>query len=250
MNQSKALLESAKQRMRERGLHYVDIARRLGLSESSVKRLFAKGDISLKRLEQLCGFLEVTLLELARAAEHPPQQHPRELSEMQEQALADDPRALNYFYKLLQDWTPERMETEFGIKPLLTTEILQQLEALKLIEREPGLKVKLKVDSRLNWRRHGPLWKRYHQLVQRHFFNDPFEHVEAHLTFDAAELSLQARGELAARLRQLELDFNQLAEHSRDAPEEERQSVGLILAIRPWKFRQIMDLDPTTAFKI
>jgi len=65
---------------------YARIAKGLGLSESSVKRTFSKGTMSLERLEQVCAQMDLEiadLLELTRAAEG----RAAELTEQVEQTL-------------------------------------------------------------------------------------------------------------------------------------------------------------------
>ncbi len=39
-------------------LTYADLGRELGLAESSVKRMFAKGDMPLKRIDEICRVLK------------------------------------------------------------------------------------------------------------------------------------------------------------------------------------------------
>jgi hypothetical protein len=56
--------------LRSKGLTYRDFAAALELSEASAKRIFADKSFSLKRLEQFCEVLEMTLYEPARVAAH------------------------------------------------------------------------------------------------------------------------------------------------------------------------------------
>ena len=47
MSQTALLVETLKKSLHQRALTYADVARTLGLSQSSVKRLFAQKDLSL-----------------------------------------------------------------------------------------------------------------------------------------------------------------------------------------------------------
>ncbi len=72
MGQTSDLIDVLKKGLREKGLTYARVAEGLGISESSVKRMFSLQSMSLERLAQVCALmsLEITdLLELARAAE-------------------------------------------------------------------------------------------------------------------------------------------------------------------------------------
>ena len=86
MSQTVLLLEVLKRALRERGLTYARIAKGLGISESSVKRTFSKGSMSLVRLEELCELAEweiTDLIELTHIAEA----RAEELTEQVEQTL-------------------------------------------------------------------------------------------------------------------------------------------------------------------
>ena len=54
MNETKKMLETLKRCLRARGVTYRSLGRSLGLSESSVKRLFADESFTLARLERVC----------------------------------------------------------------------------------------------------------------------------------------------------------------------------------------------------
>lgn len=57
-----------KQRLKAQGLSYCKVAH-LQVSESSVKRMFSKCNISLECLVQICELLNLSLAELTREAE-------------------------------------------------------------------------------------------------------------------------------------------------------------------------------------
>ena len=79
--------------LKERGVSYAQAAGHLGLSLSSVKRLFSTGDFTLARLEALCDLAGVDMLELARQADA--KRHRLDcLSAAQERELVADPLLL------------------------------------------------------------------------------------------------------------------------------------------------------------
>ena len=51
-----ALVEALKRTLKAKGLTYADVAGAIALSEASVKRMFARGDFTLQRLEEICRF--------------------------------------------------------------------------------------------------------------------------------------------------------------------------------------------------
>jgi DNA-binding Xre family transcriptional regulator len=57
-----------KRRLRTHGMTYAGLMQKLQLSEASVKRLFASGSFTLRRIERICQVLDIDLYELARLA--------------------------------------------------------------------------------------------------------------------------------------------------------------------------------------
>ena len=101
--QTSLLVEALKRLLRARGMTYRDLGHSLGLSEASIKRLFAKEALTLKRLEEICGCLDVDLFEVTKLARNQSAQA-QELTVEQEAALASDARLLGVFYLVLNDW--------------------------------------------------------------------------------------------------------------------------------------------------
>jgi hypothetical protein len=64
MAERAVMVAELKRALRERGLTYAAIARPLGLSLATVKRLFARGDFSLERFERICELAGLGLREL------------------------------------------------------------------------------------------------------------------------------------------------------------------------------------------
>ena len=72
MAQTRAILSSMKQGLKSRGITYSELAKRLGLSEASIKRLFSDESFSLKRLDEICASagLEISdVVEMAMQSE-------------------------------------------------------------------------------------------------------------------------------------------------------------------------------------
>ena len=61
-----ALVEVLKRELRSRGVTYAQVARKLGLSEASVKRMFSRRNFTLKRLDQVCQLTNADFSDLAR----------------------------------------------------------------------------------------------------------------------------------------------------------------------------------------
>jgi transcriptional regulator with XRE-family HTH domain len=111
MTQVESLIQALKQVLKGRGVTYSELARRLGISESSVKRLLSRGGLTLERLEQICACLDTDFLELAKRMQRE-QAEPRDLTLKQEEALAEDSQLLAIAYHLINGWTPNRLRQD------------------------------------------------------------------------------------------------------------------------------------------
>src|SRR6266536_3771891 len=70
MAQTQALIAALKQVLKSRSVTYAEIARRLRMSEASIKRVFAKQTFTLDRLDNICGILGIAITDLAKMVEH------------------------------------------------------------------------------------------------------------------------------------------------------------------------------------
>ena len=103
MSETRRILETLKRCLRARGMTYRALAKSIGLSESSVKRLFADGSFTLARLEQVWGALEMTVADLLRmvGGTSAAREQSDSLSLEQERILVRNPTLLACFYLLL-----------------------------------------------------------------------------------------------------------------------------------------------------
>ena len=58
MTTSAALITALKKELKTARMTYADLARALGMAESSVKRMLAKGDMPLSRVDAICRALK------------------------------------------------------------------------------------------------------------------------------------------------------------------------------------------------
>jgi len=64
LSNSTTLVAGIKLRLRAQGLSYSDLAKRLGLSEPTVKRDLSRGKFTLARLDLICEALGVDIVDL------------------------------------------------------------------------------------------------------------------------------------------------------------------------------------------
>src|SRR3954468_8047468 len=66
MTASANLIDALKQSLKAQGMTYAKVARGLGMSEASVKRMFSRRDFTLKRLDKVLDLAGLELGELTR----------------------------------------------------------------------------------------------------------------------------------------------------------------------------------------
>jgi transcriptional regulator with XRE-family HTH domain len=233
MTGANEITEALKRCLKARAMTYAALGRALGLSEASVKRLFSSGSFSLKRVERICAVLDMDLFELVRLArgEAPAAST---LSVLQEQALAADARLLLVFHLLLADWTLEEIVRHYDVSRAQCIALMASLERLELIELRARNTVRLRTARQVSWRPGGPIRQAYETQVLGEFLDGSFHSPPALLHFEAKELSGASREVMLRKLKHLLREFNEFAEIDAAMPPEERESLGLVLAMRPY----------------
>ena len=228
-------VEALKKSVRTRGLTYAELARRLALSEPSVKRMFSRGTFTLARIEQILRVLDLDLYEVARMSRGQAA-GPAELTLEQENALARDERLLSVFWLVLNDWTFDEILEQFAITRAELTLSFARLARVQLIDWGPGEKARLKVAREIRWRTAGPVKKAYGNRVMQEFLRGRFDGTLELLRFEAREVSNESAALMRRRLERLAAEFNDLAEVDSSLPARRRAGLGLLIACRPWEF--------------
>jgi transcriptional regulator with XRE-family HTH domain len=244
VNQTNQLLDALKKCLRAKGLTYRDVAEALDMSEASIKRIFSQKTFTLARLEEVCRFLDMSIYDLARLTEMYADRGSSVLSVPQEEALAEDSSLLTYFYLLLLGQTTERIAEEYGVDKLQETRLLTRLDRLKLIDLFPKNRFRLLTSRRILWRPDGPIRRKYEQQVKAQFLAHRFKGEDDWLSLESTELSAASIKVLTRKLERLSQDFDELAELDMTVPRRKKQSFGLMLALRPWTYWDI--LEPST----
>lgn len=244
MSQTSQLLDALKKCLRAKGLTYQDVAEALEISEASVKRVFSRKTFTLSRLEDVCRFLDMSIYDLARMTKMYGEEESTVLTVAQEEALAADSSLLTYFYLLLLGRKPDSIAAEYGLDELAQTRILTRLDRLKLIDLFPNNRARLLVSRRIVWRPDGPIRRQYERQVKAQFLDYRFKDRDEWLSLESTELSEASVKVLRRQLDRLAHDFDELAELDMNLPKKQKRSFGLMLALRPWTYWQI--LEPST----
>jgi hypothetical protein len=156
MSTTQALIDRMKAELKAAGLTYAALARELGMAESSIKRMFARGEMPLSRVDEVCRVMKTDFAELARqVADTTPKR--TELTLDQEKAVVADRRLLLMAICCLSQWTFEQIVASYTLNDAECVKYLVQLDRLGVIELRPLNRYRLNVAKTFRWRTDGPV---------------------------------------------------------------------------------------------
>jgi transcriptional regulator with XRE-family HTH domain len=235
MPQASLLVNELKRYLKAHNLTYAEVAKRLRLSESSVKRLFARETFSLKRFEQVCNALGLEIGDLVERLNER-REYLTHLSAEQEAALMSDPKLLLLTYLLINGWPTREIVAAYDIDEPEIERLLIRLHRAKIIELLPLNRVKLLTARNFAWRPDGPVRQLLDRELKRDFLAARFDGSGEKLAFVGGLLSPASLAQLETSVDRLAREFDELARRDASLPIAERSAVAAVLAIRPWDF--------------
>lgn len=234
MAQTRQLLNTLKKVLRTHGLKYRDVARRIGLSEASVKRLFSEERLALDRLDQICHLMGLEISDVVRQMEVETRQL-TELTESQEKELVSDEKLLLVAFLVVNGFTFSDIQSFYSLSDTELVRCLAILDKLKLIELLPKNRIKLLLSPHFTWRRNGPIQKFFMSKLQEDYFRSKFDRSDEVLKLVSGMLSHTSVASLIRKLEKIAADFNEMNQEDRQLPLQKRLGYSMILAIRPWR---------------
>ncbi|MCK7595327.1 helix-turn-helix domain-containing protein [Pseudomarimonas salicorniae] len=241
MRQTTAIHLALKKLLKAHGKTYAEAAVVLELSEASVKRLFARAELSLERLERLCDWIHVDLADLVEQAQAV-QPLVTQLTPEQERELLKDPALLLTTFLVLNRWKESEILAVYAFsKPQLTL-MLIRLEKIGLIELMPFDRIKLRTARNFAWRKDGPIQRYFAERVLPEFLGTRFADPGERMHFVGGMLSRASVHKLHEAMEALARQLDALVEADLGLPVEERHGVSLLAALRPWEFTEFTKL--------
>jgi len=214
MGQSDQLIGALKLELKHQGKSYADLKEVLSLSHASIKRLFAEGNFTLKRIEKISDFLGIDLLDLIALIEQESQKIDQ-LTLKQEEELAGDIRLLCFAHCLFNGWTFEEIITAYDFTEHNGINIMAKLDRMKLINVLPGNKYTLLISRKFSWIKSGPIETFFEKQLQSEFFESKFDHQHESRIFASSSLSDKSIEIIKNRITKLADELNDL--HLEDA---------------------------------
>jgi DNA-binding Xre family transcriptional regulator len=221
--------------LRAAGITYKVLAERIGMSESSVKRMFGQHDMSLSRLEHICKAAGIAMEDVLRGAfESTP--HADTLTLVQENSLLANPRLLLMAICCLGHWNLEQVLETYHLTQAEAIVCLAELDRLGLIELKPLNRYRLRVSNTFHWLADGPVQQYFRDHVVADYFSGHFDGAGETLMCIPARLSLASAQEMEQKIRHLAQELARLHQGDRRLAPSERDGFTLLVGLRSWEF--------------
>ena len=241
MSTTQSLIQVLKAELKVAGLTYAALAARLRLSESSVKRMFARGEMSLARVDQICAVLRTDYAELSRrVADAAPLRH--ELTPEQEAAVVADPKLLLVAICVLSQWTLEQIVATYRLSETEAVRGLAQLDRLGVIELKPLNRYRLHVAKTFRWRADGPVMRYFRTQVMGDYYEGGFDGEGELLMLVHGQIGRGQDVQFNERLQRVAQDFAQQHLADQRLPAEQKRPYTLLIGMRSWLFAALRDL--------
>ncbi len=235
MSTTADLITALKKELKAAQMTYADLARALGLAESSVKRMLAKGDLPLSRVDAICRALKLDFAELARrVADAQPM-----LAEMtleQERAVVADKKLLLCAICVLSQWTLEQISASYRLTEAECIKYFAQLDRIGIIELRPLNRYRLKLAKTFRWRPHGPVMNYFRDHAVLDYFSGGFDSPGEGLLLVHGSISRALAPSFLERMQKVAQDFAQQHQADQRLPLAQREGYTLLLAMRSWEF--------------
>jgi DNA-binding Xre family transcriptional regulator len=235
MSSPEQLLAVLRSELRAAAITYKTLADRIGMSESSVKRMFGQNDMPLSRLAQICQAAGIALEDVLRsAADARPQADTLTLT--QEKSLVANPRLLLVAICCLGHWSLEQVIETYSLSEAECIGCMTELDRLGLIELKPLNRYTLRVSNAFRWLADGPVQQFFREHVVDDYFGGHFDGPGETLMCLPARLSQASARELTQKIQQLAGELARLHRNDRRLAAEERDGFTLLLGFRSWEF--------------
>ena len=235
MSTTHDLVSIIKKELKAAQMTYADLAMALGMAESSVKRMLAKGDMSLSRVDEICRALKIDFAELSRRVADA-QPLLKEMTAEQERAVVADKKLLLVAICVLSQWTMEQITATYRLTEAECVKYLAQLDRIGIIELRPLNRYRLKLAKTFRWRPHGPVMNYFREHALLDYFAGGFDGPGEGVMLVHGSISRELAPVFLERLQRVAQDFAQQHQTDQKLAAQAREGYTLVLAMRSWEF--------------
>ena len=241
MAHSLQMVDVLKRELRSRSLTYAHVARHLGLSEASVKRMFSQRNFTLRRLDQICSLTGNEFSDLMRALVEEDTLI-AQLTLEQEREIIANKKLFVVAVCALNHLTFEQIVRLYDIAPAECVQLLLRLDRLKFIRLLPNNRIKLLVARTFSWIPDGPIARYFTEQAHNEYFRSRFDRPDEFMLVVNGMLSEASAAAMVTRLKRAAREFSELHNEDIRLPLPERRARSLLVAIRHWEPQPFLDL--------
>jgi DNA-binding Xre family transcriptional regulator len=235
MSTTADLVATLKKELKSAQMTYADLARALGMAESSVKRMLARGDMPLTRVDAICRALKLDFAELARRVADA-QPLLTEMTQEQEKAVVADKKLLLCAICVLSQWTYEQIAAAYRLTGPECIKYFAQLDRIGIIELRPMNRYRLKLAKTFRWRTHGPVMNYFRKNALEDYFSGAFDGPGEGMLLVHGSVSRSLAPSFVERMQRVAQDFAQQHQADQKLAAKDREGYTLILGMRSWEF--------------
>lgn len=235
MSTTSDLVLAIKKELKATQMTYADLAQAMGMAESSVKRMLAKGDMSLSRVDEICRALKIDFAELSRRVADA-QPLLSEMTQEQERAVVADKKLLLAAICVLSQWTLEQITTRYRMSEAECVKYFAQLDRIGIIELRTMNRYRLKLAKTFRWREHGAVMSYFRENAVLDYFSGGFGGHGEGLLMVHGTISRALAPTFMERLQRVAQDFSQQHQADQKLADKDREGYTLVLAMRSWEF--------------
>lgn len=221
MSEKKRILEAIRMRMRRNGMTYQQLARKLKVSEVTVKRYFSEERLPLEALDDVCKALGASLDDMLSDLKAMTFAQIDTFSTRQELALSKDEFLFVVFFMVARGYTFDEIDAR--LQPRDTARLiraLREMENLELVTFRSNSELRSLVSCNARFSPGGALWTRYSEVGIEEFFKSKFENSDEHFKLAVGYLSEEHAMTIRRKLESLEDEIKAFLASNRIADEK------------------------------
>ena len=236
MSSPETVVHVLRSHLRAAHITYAVLAQRIGMSESSIKRLFGQKDMSLSRLARICKAAGLSMEDVLRdAADQAPR--PDVLPLALESSLVADPKLLLVAICCLGQWTLAQIVQTYALTEAECIGHLAQLDRLGVIVLRPDNSYRLQVSLAFHWQPDGPAQRYLRQHVVPDYFDGSFGNEGEAVLCVPARLTSSSAVEVVQKIRQLAAELARLQQRDQRLASAPCDGYTLLAGFRSWEFQ-------------
>lgn len=248
MAQANAVIDVLKLELKARGLTYAEVARRIGMSEPSIKRMFSTRTFTLDRIDEICRAAGIEFTDLTRGFNREEHLIAR-LTDAQEREIVSDPKLFLVAICAVNLLSFDDILAAYELTEAELVGLLLKLDRIGIIELLPNNRFRLRVARTFSWIPNGPIQTGF-KTHAGDFFDSDFAAENETMMLLNGRLSAASVATLIEKLKRVAREFSD--QHIEDASLHalDRGPISLLLACRPWHpqfMRVLVKRRPATA---